>query len=293
MEIIDSLPRLGGQPAILYPEKKILDVPGFTDLTGEELSLRLMEQLEKFKTDIFLNETVLDIDKIDNNFSVTTSKGTHNTKAIVIAMGGGAFEPRKLELEGVEKSNNLHYHISNINQYVGQKNVVLGGGDSAVDWALAFDKISDTTLVHRRDNFRALEHSVESLKSSTVNVRTPYIPVRVITEENEIAHLEIKEVKGEKIELLSVDNLFVNYGFKSSVGNLKKWGLDLNRHKIVVNSRQETNLSGIYAVGDCCYYEGKIDLIATGLGEAPVAVNNAINFIYPDQKIQPKHSTSL
>ena len=207
--------------------------------------------------------------------------------------GGGAFEPRKLELEGVEKSNNLHYHISNINQYVGQKNVVLGGGDSAVDWALAFDKISDTTLVHRRDNFRALEHSVESLKSSTVNVRTPYIPVRVITEENEIAHLEIKEVKGEKIELLSVDNLFVNYGFKSSVGNLKKWGLDLNRHKIVVNSRQETNLSGIYAVGDCCYYEGKIDLIATGLGEAPVAVNNAINFIYPDQKIQPKHSTSL
>ena len=91
VEIIDSLPRLGGQPAILYPEKKILDVPGFTDLTGEELSLRLMEQLEKFKTDIFLNETVLDIDKIDNNFSVTTSKGTHNTKAIVIAMGGGGF----------------------------------------------------------------------------------------------------------------------------------------------------------------------------------------------------------
>ena len=208
-------------------------------------------------------------------------------------MGGGAFKPRPLELDDAEAYSNLHYHVSNISQYAGQKVVVLGGGDSAVDWALAFEKIAETSLVHRRDNFRALEHSVEELKASSVEIRTPFVPSRLVGENGKITHLEISQVKGDESQLLPLDHLFVNYGFKSSVGNLKNWGLELNRHKILVNSKQETSISGIYAAGDCCSYEGKIDLIATGLGEAPTAVNNAINHIYPDQKVQPKHSTSL
>lgn len=293
VKIIDSLPQLGGQPAILYPEKKILDVPGFTNLSGEELTQRLIDQLETFETHICLNETVLDIIKKEDHFSIQTSKTQHETRSVIIAMGGGAFKPRALELEGAETYSNLHYHVSNISQYDGQKVVVLGGGDSAVDWALAFEKIADTSLVHRRDNFRALEHSVEELKASNVVIQTPYIPSRLVAEGDRITHLEISKVKSDETLLLPLDHLFVNYGFKSSVGNLKQWGLELERHKILVNSKQETSTPGIYAAGDCCTYEGKIDLIATGLGEAPTAVNNAINHIYPDRKVQPKHSTSL
>ena len=115
----------------------------------------------------------------------------------------------------------------------------------------------------------------------------------MIGENGHATHLEITKVKFDETELLPIDHLFVNYGFKSSIGNLKEWGVELQRHKIKVNQKQETSLPGIYACGDCCFYEGKIDLIATGLGEAPTAVNNAINYIYPDKKVQPTHSTSL
>ena len=293
VQIIDSLPQLGGQPAILYPEKQILDVPGFPNLTGEELTNRLLEQLKGFDTPAHLNETVLDIEKENDVFKITTTKGIHSSKAVIIAMGGGAFKPRPLELDGVDSYENIHYHVSNIQQYAGKKVTILGGGDSAVDWALAFEKIAPTTLVHRRDNFRALEHSVQALQESSVTIKTPFIPSQLVGDGQTLNKLEITKVKSDESETIEVDHLFVNYGFKSSVGNLKNWGLDLNRHKIIVNSKQESSLSGIYSIGDCCYYEGKIDLIATGLGEAPTAVNNAINYIDPEQKVQPKHSTSL
>ena len=293
VQIIDSLPQLGGQPAILYPEKKILDVPGFPNLTGEELTNRLLKQVNSFDTPIFLNETVLDIINNGDHFSIETNKGSHLSKTVIIAMGGGAFTPRPLELDGVDTYQNIHYHVSNIQQYAGKKVTILGGGDSAVDWALAFEKIAPTTLVHRRDNFRALEHSVQALQESSVTSKTPFVPSQLLGDGQTLDKLEITKVKSDDTESIELDHLFVNYGFKSSVGNLKKWGLDLNRHKIIVNSKQESSQAGIYAIGDCCYYEGKIDLIATGLGEAPTAVNNAINYIYPEQKVQPKHSTSL
>ena len=293
VQIIDSLPQLGGQPAILYPEKQILDVPGFPNLTGEELTNRLLEQLKGFDTPAHLNETVLDIEKENDVFKITTTKGIHSSKAVIIAMGGGAFKPRPLELEDVEDYENIHYHVSNIQQYAGKKVTILGGGDSAVDWALAFEKIAPTTLVHRRDNFRALEHSVQALQESSVSIKTPFVPSQVLGDGKTLDKLEITKVKSDETELIPIDHLFVNYGFKSSIGNLKEWGVELQRHKIKVNQKQENSLPGIYACGDCCFYEGKIDLIATGLGEAPTAVNNAINYIYPDKKVQPTHSTSL
>ena len=270
VQIIDSLPQLGGQPAILYPEKQILDVPGFPNLTGEELTNRLIEQLNSFDTPIHLNETVLEIEKHDQGFAITTNKGSHLTKTVIIAMGGGAFKPRTLELDCVENYENIHYHVSNIQQYAGKKVTILGGGDSAVDWALAFEKIAPTTLVHRRDNFRALEHSVQALQESSVTIKTPFVPSQLIGDGKTLDKLEITKVKADEAETIEVD-----------------------RHKIIVNSKQESSQAGIYAIGDCCHYEGKIDLIATGLGEAPTAVNNAINYIDPEQKVQPKHSTSL
>lgn len=293
VKIIDSMPQLGGQPAILYPEKTILDIPAYSQLTGQELTDKLIEQLDQFDTTICLNETVLGIEK-GETLQVTTTKSVHQTKTLIIAMGGGAFKPRPLEVENATDFENIHYHVANIQQYAGQKIVVLGGGDSAVDWSLAFDKIaSKTTIIHRREQFRALEHSVTDLQNSNVEILTPYLPTGIIGENGRATQVEITKVKSDEKLLLDVDHIFVNYGFKSSIGTLKEWGVELQRNRILVNSKQETSISGIYAVGDCCFYEGKVDLIATGLGEAPTAVNNAMNYINPQEKIQPRHSTSL
>lgn len=293
VKIIDSLPQLGGQPAILYPEKTILDIPAFPSLTGEELTANLLKQLEPFDTTICLNETVIGIQE-GEHLTISTSKGQHLSRALIIAMGGGAFKPRPLEIEGADALPNIHYHVSAIDQYKDQEVLILGGGDSAVDWALAFDTIAKkTTLVHRRDAFRALEHSVEALKQSTVEILTPYLPQALASQGDKASSLLVKKAKSDETITLPFDHLFVNYGFKSSVGTLKEWGLDLNRHRILVNSKQETSLTGVYAVGDCCAYDGKIDLIATGFGEAPTAVNNAMHLIRPNEKVQPKHSTSL
>lgn len=293
VKIIDSMPQLGGQPAILYPEKTILDIPAYSQLTGQELTDKLIEQLDQFDTTICLNETVLGIEK-GETLQVTTTKSVHQTKTLIIAMGGGAFKPRPLEVENATDFENIHYHVANIQQYAGQKIVVLGGGDSAVDWSLAFDKIaSKTTIIHRREQFRALEHSVTDLQNSNVEILTPYLPTGIIGENGRATQVEITKVKSDEKLLLDADHIFVNYGFKSSIGTLKEWGVELQRNRILVNSKQETSISGIYAVGDCCFYEGKVDLIATGLGEAPTAVNNAMNYINPQEKIQPRHSTSL
>ncbi|MBF0788047.1 MULTISPECIES: NAD(P)/FAD-dependent oxidoreductase [unclassified Streptococcus] len=293
VKIIDSLPQLGGQPAILYPEKKILDIPAFPHLTGQELTDNLLAQLAPFETSICLNETVTGITQ-DHHFSITTSKGEHASRAIIIAMGNGAFKPRPLEIKQADDFENIHYHVENIQQYANQNVVVLGGGDSAVDWSLAFDELAESTqIVHRRDNFRAMEHSVEALKTSNVTIHTPYMPQALQGGKKHATAIELTKVKSNERLILPFDHLFVNYGFKSSVGTLKEWGLDLQRNRILVNSKQETSIPGIYAVGDCCSYQGKVDLIATGLGEAPTAVNNAMHFINPTEKVQPRHSSSL
>lgn len=181
VKIIESLSELGGQPAILYPEKMIYDIPAYPALTGAELTENLLKQLSRFKdrTTICLKEEVLSFEKVEGGFSITTNKAEHFSKAIIIACGNGAFAPRTLGLEGEEDfaDHNLFYNVHQLEQFAGQKVVICGGGDSAVDWALALEDIAESvTVVHRRDAFRAHEHSVELLKASTVNLLTPYVP---------------------------------------------------------------------------------------------------------------------
>ncbi|MFZ2458932.1 MAG: NAD(P)/FAD-dependent oxidoreductase, partial [Streptococcus suis] len=197
VKVIDSLPQLGGQPAILYPEKTILDIPAFPSLTGQELTDNLLAQLSTFETTICLNETLTAIEP-GEVISLTTTKGIHQTKTLLIAMGGGAFKPRPLEIEGADSFENVHYHVSNIQQYADKDVVILGGGDSAVDWSLAFEKIAKTThIVHRRDNFRALEHSVEELKQSSVTIHTPLVPKGLSGENGRASAIHFDKVKSE------------------------------------------------------------------------------------------------
>ncbi|SLL35597.1 thioredoxin-disulfide reductase [Mycobacteroides abscessus subsp. abscessus] len=296
VKIIESLPALGGQLTALYPEKYIYDIAGFPKIRAQELVDNLEEQMKKFEQSIVLEQAVQTVEKQgDGIFKITTDKEVHYSKTIIITAGNGAFQPRKLELEQAKdyENNNLYYFINDLNQFAGKKVMVFGGGDSAVDWALMLEPIADTVyLAHRRDKFRAHEHSVENLKNSKVNIKTPYIPSELVGDE-EIKQVILENVTTQEKEIIDVDAVIVNYGFVSSLGPIKEWGFDIQKNSIVVNSKMETNIPGIYAAGDICTYDGKVKLIATGFGEAPTAVNNAKTYMDPKARVQPLHSTSL
>jgi ferredoxin/flavodoxin---NADP+ reductase len=296
VKIIESLPTLGGQLTALYPEKYIYDIAGFPKIRAQELVDNLEEQMKKFEQSIVLEQAVQTVEKQgDGIFKITTDKEVHYSKTIIITAGNGAFQPRKLELEQAKEyeGKNLHYFINDLNQFAGKKVMVFGGGDSAVDWALMLEPIADTVyLAHRRDKFRAHEHSVENLKNSKVNIKTPYIPSELVGDE-EIKQVILENVTTQEKEIIDVDAVIVNYGFVSSLGPIKEWGFEIQKNSIVVNSKMETNIPGIYAAGDICTYDGKVKLIATGFGEAPTAVNNAKTYMDPKARVQPLHSTSL
>ncbi|MEK4538666.1 NAD(P)/FAD-dependent oxidoreductase [Peribacillus sp. FSL K6-1552] len=297
VKIIESLPQLGGQLSALYPEKYIYDIAGFPKVRAQELVNNLKEQMAKFEQTVVLEQSVKRVEKqVDGVFKLTTDKEIHYSKTIIITAGNGAFQPRRIEIEDAKKyeSNNLHYFIDDLNHFEGKKVVVFGGGDSAVDWALMLEPIAEkVSIVHRRDKFRAHEHSVENLKNSKVEIKTPYIPAELIGIENQIHTVVLKDTNGEDTETLEVDAVIVNYGFVSSLGPIKEWGLDIQKNSILVNSRMETNIPGIYAAGDIATYDGKVKLIASGFGEAPTAVNHAKQYIDPKAKVQPMHSSSM
>lgn len=298
VKIIESLSELGGQPAILYPEKVIYDIPAYPALTGAELTDNLIKQISRFedRTTVCLKEEVQSFEKNNQGFTIQTNKGQHSSKAIIIACGNGAFAPRTLGLEGEESfaEKNIFYNVHQLDQFAGKNVVICGGGDSAVDWALALYGLAESvTIVHRRDAFRAHEHSVELLKASGVKILTPYIPNQLIGENGQVSQIVLQKVKSEDSLTLDLDALIVSFGFSTSNKNLKNWQLDYKRSSILVNHLYQTNQEGIFAIGDAADYEGKVDLIATGFGEAPIAVNQAINYIYPERDNRIVHSTSL
>ncbi|HZG72487.1 MAG TPA: NAD(P)/FAD-dependent oxidoreductase, partial [Chondromyces sp.] len=256
----------------------------------------LVKQMERFSPTICLGESVTELEKQeDGTFKLSTDKQEHFTRAIIITAGNGAFQARKLDLEGAEKyeGKNLHYFVPDMQKFKDKRVLLCGGGDSAVDWALMLEPIAkEVILVHRRDKFRAHEHSVEQLFNSDVIVKTPFVPAELIGDDL-IKAVRLNEVKGDGQELIEVDDVIVNFGFVSSLGPIKNWGLTIEKNNIVVNSKMETNIPGIYAAGDICTYDGKVKLIASGFGEAPTAVNNAKTFIDPSARVQPMHSTSM
>jgi ferredoxin/flavodoxin---NADP+ reductase len=296
VKIIESMPQLGGQLSALYPEKYIYDVAGFPKVLAQDLINNLKEQLSRFQPTVCLEEKVENVEKKPNDiFEITTDKGIHYSRAVIITAGVGAFEPRKLEHPDAAKyeNANLHYFVTDLNSFKGQRVAVVGGGDSAVDWALMLEPIAkEVTLIHRRDKFRAHEHSVEMLMSSSVKVTTPY-EIAALHGDERIERLTIVNNVTKEERELEVDAVIVNFGFISSLGPIKNWGLELEKGAILVNSRMETNIPGIYAAGDIATYPGKVKLIAVGFGEAPTAVNNAVAYINPDAKLQPGHSSSM
>lgn len=298
VKIIESLSELGGQPAVLYPEKKIYDIPAYPVTTGNELTEKLVAQLDRFKdsTAICLKEEVQSFEKVDGIFHIQTNKAEHLSRSIIIACGNGAFAPRPLGLEDEElyADTNLYYNVHKLDQFAGKKVVICGGGDSAVDWANALEPIAESvTVVHRRDSFRAHEHSVEVMENSSVQVLTPYLPLSISGENGRATYLTVQKVKSEETITIPLDALIVSFGFSTNNKNLKNWNVDYKRSSIHVSQTFQTSQEGVFAIGDAADYEGKVELIATGFGEAPIAVNEAIKYAYPDKDNRPVHSTSL
>ncbi|MFB6364849.1 NAD(P)/FAD-dependent oxidoreductase [Paenibacillus elgii] len=296
VKLIESMPQLGGQLAALYPEKYIYDVAGFPKVTAQELVNNLEAQMKHFPLSICLEEKVLKVEKKDERlFEVTTDKGVHQSKAVIITGGVGAFEPRKLELpEAVQyEKKNLHYFVSDLHRFAGQKVLISGGGDSAVDWALMLEPIAEkVTLIHRRDKFRAHEHSVENLMKSKVEVVTP-TEIKKLEGRDQIEKVVLAHCKTGEERVIDVDAVIVNFGFVSSLGPIAEWGLNIDNGSIIVDSRMETNVPGIFAAGDITTYPGKLKLIAVGFGEAPTAINNAKVYIDPTAKLSPGHSSNM
>lgn len=296
-KIIESMPQLGGQLSALYPEKYIYDVAGFPKVTAQELIDRLKEQAFTFDTKVALEETVEEVIKHEDGiFELKTNKGSHFSRSVIITAGCGAFSPRKLDVEGAERFEgvNLHYFVKNKQIFEDKRVLITGGGDSAVDWALMLEPIAkEVTLVHRRDQFRAHEHSVNQLKNSSVKVITPSV-ISEVRGTDRIEQVVLADPKTKETQqVLDVDDVIVSFGFVSSLGPIKNWGLQIEKGSIVVNSKMETNIPGIYAAGDIVTYPGKIKLIAVGLGEAPTAVNNAKAYLDPNARVQPGHSSNL
>jgi thioredoxin reductase (NADPH) len=243
-----------------------------------------------------LEQRVLNVKKLEERlFEVTTDKESHLAKSVIITGGVGAFEPRRLELPEAKQyeKKNLHYFVGDLNAFAGQNVLISGGGDSAVDWALMLEPIAKSvTLIHRRDKFRAHEHSVELLMKSKVNVVTPK-EITALHGAERIEKVTIQDCKSKEAYEMEVDAVIVNFGFISSLGPIAEWGLEIESGSIIVDSRMQTNIPGIFAAGDITTYPGKLKLIAVGFGEAPTAINNAKVYFDPDAKLSPGHSSNM
>ncbi|MGH3663975.1 MAG: NAD(P)/FAD-dependent oxidoreductase [Micromonosporaceae bacterium] len=291
--VMDSLPEPGGQVSALYPEKLIHDIAGLPQVRGRDLVENLLAQSGQFSPVFLLGQVAAKLEQQrDGRLLVTSSAGAQvSCRAIVISGGIGTFHPRPLPVGGEYEGLGLSYFVPDPAEHAGRDVVVVGGGDSALDWALTLHPIArTTTLVHRRDAFRGHEHSVRKVREAGVEVLTPY-QVSGVRGGGWVDSVEITRVRGGESRVLRCQSVVAALGFTADLGPLQGWGLDIQSRRIHVNSQMQTNLPMVYAAGDIADYAGKVRLIAVGFGEAAIAVNNAAVAIDPTLDLFPGHST--
>lgn len=294
--LVDSLSFAGGQLNLLYPEKHIYDVPGFTKIKAKDLIKNQLAQISNlYEGDlpIHYENEVLEVIKEDDYFKVITNKNEYLTKTVIIAHGGGGFIPQKLS--GSDNFTNIDYFVNDAEIYRGKRVAVLGGGDSAFDYGnLLADTGVITSLVHRRDRFRAFEKSIEDF-SQKGKIYAPYLIEDIISNNNDniINQLLLKHKDTKEELVLPVDHLIVNYGFRLTKDYLPLWGIESLKGLISVTSKMETNVSGIYAAGNGVTYPGKVKLIVNGHAEIATAIYEINKLLNPDRSLNVEHSTHL
>jgi thioredoxin reductase (NADPH) len=295
VRVIDSLAEPGGQLAALYPEKMVYDMPGFPEVVASQLASDLLRQASRFSPEMVLGKRCDTLTRDADGWILGADGLEMPTKTVIICAGVGAFSPTKLDVEREEffHGRGLTYGVRDKEALRGKRVAIVGGGDSALDWALGLELVaSEVLLIHRRDGFRAHEDSVRRLVASTVQQRLWEVvtglegdeSLRTVITENKQTH---------EIHHYDIDALVVNIGFKTNLGPLKAWGLEIEKNKIVVDSQMRTNLDGVFAAGDVCTHDAKLDLIATGVGEVCTAVNFAKVLIDPESKAFPGHSSDM
>jgi thioredoxin reductase (NADPH) len=302
--IIDSLAYPGGQCIELYPDKPIYDIPAVPVCTGKELTDNLLKQIEPFGATFHLGQEVSVVEKKDDGrFFVETSKGTQFlTKTIFIAAGVGAFQPRLLKVDGLDKfdGTQLHYRVRDPALFAGKNLVIVGGGDSALDWTLNFvqegpHKAESVILIHRRDGFKAAPASVARMKELCDAYEMQFVVGQITgVDESDGKLSAIKVTGGDGVtRVMPLDMLLVFFGLSPKLGPIAHWGLDIERKQLVVDTEQfSTNVPGIFAVGDINTYPGKKKLILSGFHEAALAAFGAAPIIFPDKRIHLQYTTT-
>ena len=286
--VLDSLEEPGGQITAMYPEKSIFDVAGFPAIRGRDLIEQLLAQAAPFSPNYLLGHQAVGLERGGGGFAVTTSAGLRiECRAIVITGGIGTFTPRPLPTGGEYLGRGLVHFVPDPSAYTGQNVVVVGGGDSALDWALMLEPIAKTvTVVHRRAEFRAHPYSVELLTASSVVMVTD---AQISAVRGDPSVTEIDILVGDVTRTLPCEKLVAALGFTANLGPLLEWGIDIRKRQISVDTMGRTTVPGIYAAGDIVEYQGKVKLIATGFGEVATAVNNAAAYLNPDVSAFPGH----
>lgn len=296
--ILDALPEAGGQLQVLYPEKFIYDVPGYPQVLARDLALELLTQAMRYNPSLLLGVRAQDVKRNqDGTYTLTTDKDSYITKSILITAGVGSFSPNKLNIQNQEKfeGKGIYYFVKQKDFFKDKKLVIVGGGDSAVDWALNLKDVTHSILlIHRRDQFRAHEQSVKELYSSPgITVRTYTELKSVDGDEASIKSAVIFDNRTMKEENIEVDCILINIGFKANLGPIATWGLEMENRAIKVNGKMETNLPGVFAAGDIAspVDSVKLNLIVTGFAQAAIAVNIAKKYIDPKAQLFPGHSS--
>lgn len=298
--VIDSLPEVGGQCIELYPDKPIYDIPAIPVCTGRELVSKLLKQIEPFAPQFHLNQEVSTLEKqTDGRFLITTSQDQHFLcKAVFIAAGVGAFQPRTLNLEGIEAlvDQQVFYRIRDPEQFTGKKIVICGGGDSALDWALHFvGKAASVTLIHRRDEFKATPQSVAKMRALCASGEMQLLIGQITGIEasnGKLTGIAVTSIEGT-VQALTLDSLLLFYGLSPKLGPIADWGLDIDRKQVAVDTACfQTSTPGIFAVGDINIYPGKKKLILSGFHEAALAAFAAAAYIAPEKQIQLQYTTT-